>query len=83
MPTERPTAQILIGPRSLDDRICRLMYIRETEEVWAEVWKNRSWQRAHLLARHLLKAPPAAPGVLARFGVPGEMGELDREQACA
>lgn len=83
MAAERLSARILIGPRSLDDRICRLMYVRETDEAWTEVWSEREWVRASILVRHLLKAPIPAPATLDRFGVPREPGEWDAELACA
>ena len=78
MIAERPTAQVLIGPRSLDDRICRLMYVRETDEAWAEEWNEREWKRASVLVRHLMKAPAAPRSALARRGIPNEPGEWDR-----
>ena len=83
MVTNFPAPRVLIGPRSLDDRICRLMYVRETDEVWAEEWSERAWVRATILVRHLLKAPTAKTSVLRRRGIPVEQGELDLEPACA
>ena len=83
MAAERLSARILIGPRSLDDRICRLMYVRETDEAWTEIWSDREWVRAPILVRHVLKAHIPAPAILARFGVPSESGEWDVEMACA
>ena len=83
MATTFPTPRVLIGPRSLDDRICRLMYVRETDEVWAEEWSERAWVRATVLVRHLLKAPTATPSALRRRGIPVEPGEWDLEPACA
>lgn len=83
MVAERLAARVLIGPRSLDDRICRLMYVQETDEAWTEVWSDRAWVRVPILVRYVLKAPVPAPAVLKRFGVKTEPGEWDREQACA
>ncbi|HET7321598.1 MAG TPA: hypothetical protein VFI96_03815 [Longimicrobiaceae bacterium] len=74
---------VLIGPRKLQDRICRLMYVRETDEVWTEEWSADSWVRAHLLVRDLLQAPTAKRTTLRRRGIPVELGELDREQVMA
>jgi hypothetical protein len=79
MSTTLPTPQVLIGPRSLDRRICRLMYIRETDEVWAEEWSKRAWVRAAILVRHLLKAPSAPAATLKRRGIPNEPGAWDVE----
>ena len=78
-----PMPQVLIGPRSLDDRICRLMYVRETDEVWAEEWNKRAWVRATVLVRHLLKAPTPTPATLKRRGIPNEPGAWDKELVCA
>lgn len=78
MIAERPTAQVLIGPRSLNDRICRLMYVRETDEAWIEEWSERSWKRAQVLVRHLITAPTPPRSALARRGIPNEPGEWDR-----
>ena len=75
----RATPRILIGPRSLDDRICRLMYIRETDEAWTEEWTEREWVRTPVLVRYLMKAPTATLALLARHGVPRELGEWDLE----
>ena len=83
MATTLPTPQVLIGPRSLDDRICRLMYVRETDEVWAEEWNKRAWVRATVLVRHLLKAPSPTPATLKRRGIPNEPGAWDDELVCA
>ncbi|MBW3628451.1 MAG: hypothetical protein KY464_04055 [Gemmatimonadetes bacterium] len=83
MATNFPTPQVLIGPRSLDSRICRLMYVRETDEVWAEEWSKRAWVRATVLVRHLLKAPNAPAATLKRRGIPNEPGEWDCELVCA
>jgi hypothetical protein len=78
MIAERPTPRVLIGPRSLDDRICRLMYIRETDEAWTEEWREREWRRTSVLVRHLMKAPKPPKSALTRQGVPNEPGEWDR-----
>ena len=83
MPIDFRTPRVLIGPRTLDDRICRLMYVRETDEVWAEEWSERAWVRATVLVRLLLKAPSATPTALESFGIPAERGEWDLEPACA
>jgi hypothetical protein len=83
MSTTLPTPRVLIGPRSLDARICRLMYVRETDEVWAEEWSKRAWVRASILVRHLLKAPTAPASTLKRRGIPNEPGEWDGELVCA
>lgn len=80
---QHATARVLIGPRSLDDRICRLIYVRETDEAWMEEWTDRAWVRASVLARHLMKAPPASRATLARRGIPPELGEWDRTRAKA
>lgn len=77
------TPLVLIGPRSLNDRICRLMYVRETDEVWAEEWRKEAWVRASVLVRHLMKAPTALPSTLKRRGIPNEPGEWDAESICA
>lgn len=74
-----PTPRVLIGPRSLDDKICRLMYVRETDEVWAEEWSQQAWVRARVLVRHLLKAPVATRARLRLSGVPEEQGEWDSD----
>ena len=79
----RATPRVLIGPRSLDDRICRLMYVRETDEAWTEEWADRSWQRTVVLVREVLSAPVASASVLKRRGIPAERGEWDREAAVA
>lgn len=77
MSATRAAPRVLIGPRSLDDHICRLMYVRETDEAWTEVWTDQAWQRAPLLVRHVLKAPAPAEAVLRRRGIPSEPGEWD------
>jgi hypothetical protein len=76
----RATPRILIGPRSLDDRICRLMYMSETDEAWAEEWAEREWVRTTVLVRYLMKAPVASKAVLVRRGIPREVGEWDVER---
>ena len=83
MSAEHTALRVLIGPRALEDRICRLVYRHETDEAWTEEWQDRAWVRAQLLARHLLKAPPVAGAALARFGIPNERGVLDLELAAA
>ena len=77
----RATPRILIGPRSLDDRICRLMYVRETDEAWTEEWSEREWVRTPVLVRYLMNAPAASRATLVRRGIPREIGEWDQERA--
>ncbi len=77
-----PTPEVLVGPRCVDDRICRLMYVRATDEVWTEEWKG-CWVRTTALVRHVLKAPPPKPAQLRRRGIPLELGVWDREGAFA
>jgi hypothetical protein len=79
MSSHRTSTRILIGPRRLDDRICRLVYRRETDEAWAEVWEDRGWQRFPVLVREVLGAPAASRALLRRRGVATEVGEWDRE----
>lgn len=79
MMAERPAPQVLIGPRTLDDRICRLMYVRETDEAWTEEWTDRAWKRTTVLVRHLLKAPAPPKSALTRHGIPNEPGVWDLE----
>lgn len=81
MNASRPDARMLVGPRRLDQHICRLMYVGETDEAWTEVWRERAWRRAPLLVRDLLGAPPASDALLRRRGVPGGRGEWDRVEA--
>jgi hypothetical protein len=76
-------AKVLVGPRRLNDRICRLMYVRETDEAWTEEWADRSWRRTVVLVREVLSAPVASESVLRRRGIPAERGEWDREAAVA
>lgn len=83
MAGDTPEARVLVGPRALKNRICRLMYVRETDEVWTEVWKKDSWLRAPLLVRDVLSAPSPPAAALASRGIPEERGEWDREQARA
>ncbi|HET8655174.1 MAG TPA: hypothetical protein VFL93_06645 [Longimicrobiaceae bacterium] len=80
MTVHEPAPLVLIGPRKLNDRICRLMYVRETDEAWTEEWTDRAWVRSPVLVRHLLSAPAAKRATLARRGIPAEVGEWDREQ---
>ncbi len=80
---ESPIPLVLIGPRTLDDRICRLMYVRETDEAWTEEWRERQWKRATVLVRHLMKAPPPPKSALSRRGIPNEPGEWDRAKQTA
>jgi hypothetical protein len=76
-------AQILVGPRALDDRICRLVYVRATDEVWAEEWRRGAWVKTKALVRHVLKAPPPKAAHLKRRGIPFEPGVWDREEVRA
>lgn len=80
MAAESPSPRVLVGPRRLNNRICRLMYTGETDEAWTEVWTKDSWQRKPLLARDVLSAPLPAAAALARRGIPEERGEWDLEQ---
>ncbi|CAN5803019.1 hypothetical protein BH23GEM6_BH23GEM6_15840 [soil metagenome] len=81
MIADRPIAHVLIGPRSLDDRICRLMYVRETDEAWTEEWCERQWKRVTVLVRHLMKAPAPPRSALRKQGIPNEPGEWDQLSA--
>lgn len=83
MATTRTEPMVLVGPRSLEDRICRLVYVRETDEAWAEEWCDRAWVRTQVLARHILKAPATKPSMLRRRGVPAGQGVWDLEPAAA
>lgn len=74
-------SQVLVGPRCLDDRICRLVYTRATDEVWAEEWQSDAWVRTDALVRLVLKAPQSKPSQLERRGIPVEVGMWDREEA--
>ncbi len=78
MPALRNDPQILVGPRCLDDRICRLLYKSATDDVWAEEWRDGAWVRTTALVRHVLKAPPPKRAQLRREGIPLERGDLDR-----
>lgn len=80
MAAETSNPRVLVGPRRLNNRICRLMYVGETDEAWTEVWTKDSWQRKPLLVRDVLSAPLPAAGALARRGIPEERGEWDLEQ---
>lgn len=82
MPAKKAAPQVLVGPRCLDDRICRLVYLRATDEAWTEEWLKGSWVRTTALVRHVLKAPTPKPGQLRRRGIPLELGVWDREQVC-
>ncbi len=70
--------RILVGPRCLEDRIFRLVYRGETDDVWVEEWADGVWVKASALVRHVLKAPPPARAQLRRWGIPLERGDLDR-----
>jgi hypothetical protein len=72
-------AQVLVGPRFLDDRVCRLMYVRATDEAWTEEWRKGSWVRTQALVRDVIAAPSPKPGQLKRRGIPLELGAWDRE----
>lgn len=78
MDGETPNPRVLVGPRRLKNRICRLMYAVDTDEAWTEVWKEDSWQRTPLLVREVLSAPLPQAATLARRGIPDEWGEWDR-----
>lgn len=80
MTSQTPSPRVLVGPRRLKNRICRLMYVGETDEAWTEVWTKDSWQRRPLLVRDVLSAPPPAASALARKGIPDERGEWDQQQ---
>jgi hypothetical protein len=75
--------QVLVGPRCLDDRICRLVYLRATDEVWTEEWQKGSWVRTSALVRHVLKAPFPKKAQLRRRGIPLERGAWDGDVAFA
>lgn len=83
MPAKKVAPQILVGPRCLDDRICRLVYVRATDEVWAEEWRKDTWVRTTALVRLVLKAPTPKPAQLKKRGIPLELGVWDREEVCA
>lgn len=83
MPAKMLAPQVLVGPRCLDDRICRLVYVRATDEFWTEEWGNDGWVRAQALVRHVLKAPSPKPAQLKKRGIPLEIGIFDREKAFA
>ena len=75
--------QVLVGPRWLEDRACRIVYLRSSDEAWTEEWRNGSWIRTTALVRHVLKAPRPKPSQLARRGIPLELGLWDLEEARA
>lgn len=83
MTAQQISPQILVGPRCLDDKICRLIYVRATDEVWAEEWRKGSWVRTSALVRLVLKAPTPKPAQLKRRGIPLEIGVWDREEVFA
>jgi hypothetical protein len=83
MSAQQISPQILVGPRCLDDRICRLVYVPATDEAWTEEWQKGSWVRTKALVRHVLKAPSPKPAQLKRRGIPLELGVWDREEVCA
>ena len=84
MSAKTQKAQVLVGPRCLDDRICRLVYLRATDEVWAEEWqKDSGWVRTQALVRLVLKAPFPKPAQLKKRGIPLELGAWDREEVFA
>lgn len=83
MSTNALDPQVLVGPRCLENRICRLIYVRETDEVWTEEWGKGGWVRTQALVRHVLKAPSPKPGQLKRRGIPLELGAWDREEVFA
>jgi hypothetical protein len=74
--------QVLVGPRSLDNRICRLVYVRTTDEAWAEEWRRGRWVRTDALVRLVLKAPAPKPAQLKKRGIPLEFGDWDRAEVC-
>lgn len=76
-------SSVLVGPRTLDDRICRLVYRRATDEVWTEEWVGGAWVRTHALVRLVLSAPIPEASHLERCGIPLELGEWDLEAASA
>lgn len=79
MAVKSPNPRVLVGPRRLKNRICRLMYVGETDEAWTEIWDKDSWRRVPLLVRDVLSAPFPAAASLARRGIPDERGEWDAE----
>lgn len=83
MSAKKVAQQILVGPRCLDDRICRLVYVRATDEAWTEEWRKGGWVRTTALVRHVLKAPSPKPAQLKRRGIPLELGDWDREEVRA
>jgi hypothetical protein len=83
MPAMQVVPQVLVGPRWLDDKVCRLVYSRATDEVWTEEWRDHSWIKTNALVRHVLKAPTLKPSQMSRRGIPPEIGVWDSEGACA
>jgi hypothetical protein len=83
MSPQQIAPQVLVGPRCLDDRICRLVYVRATDEVWTEEWTKGSWVRTSALVRLVLKAPTPKPAQLKSRGIPLELGAWDREEVFA
>lgn len=79
MSEQNTEPQVLVGPRCLEDRICRLVYVRSTDEVWTEEWQSDGWVRTQALVRLVLKAPFPKPAQLKKQGIPVERGVLDRE----
>jgi len=83
MATDDQSLQVLVGPRTLDSRICRLVYHRPADEAWIEEWCEGEWVRTTALVRDVLKAPVAATSQLRRRGIPTEQGIWDRAGAIA
>ena len=77
---QQAAAKILVGPRFLEDRVCRLMYRAATDEAWTEEWRKDGWVRTQALVRDVIGAPTAQPGQLRRRGIPMEKGAWDREE---
>lgn len=74
------STRVLVGPRSLNRRICRLLYLSETDEAWTEVWNDHDWERVPVLARLVLNAPSTSERALSRRGIPLERGEWDQKE---
>ena len=83
MGKQAANAQVLVGPRTLGNRIYRLVYRSDTDEAWAEQWTEQRWVRSPVLVRHVLGAPTSRESTLARRGIPAERGVWDREMVCA
>jgi hypothetical protein len=83
MAVQQTSPRILVGPRCLDDRICRLVYVRATDEVWTEEWRSDGWVRTSALVRHVLKAPSPEHRILEQRGIPLEVGDWDHAEAYA